>query len=264
MAISADLIRQALDNLKTADRPYLKPGSARDFLPKTLGRQPMDTTVSDMIFESIGNRGEAATRLLQTRVQNQKEYDLMMKRKAQLERQRELLERIRGNRPDLIERRQRDPRTININLGNYGGNRNWARRWGRDNTPEVSDLRRLRPNAPIIGVDFRGREFQVNRQVAPIFLAFLEELWKMGYKPHSIGGHADRNIAGTSTPSLHSYGFAIDVDPTRNPVTRNGRMITDLPPGVGALAAKYGLAWGGNWNSYKDPMHFSVPWGGRQ
>jgi hypothetical protein len=83
----------------------------------------------------------------------------------------------------------------------------------------------------------------------------------MGYKPTSIGGYSNRNIAGTNKKSLHSYGFAIDIDPGRNPVTWNGQNITALPKGVGAMAARYGLMWGGSWKgSKRDTMHFSVPW----
>jgi hypothetical protein len=31
-----------------------------------------------------------------------------------------------------------------------------------------------------------------------------------------------------------------------------------MPANIGAMAAKYGLGWGGNWNSSKDTMHFSM------
>lgn len=133
--------------------------------------------------------------------------------------------------------------------------------WGKDGIPEVSDIKTLNPHAPIKTVNWRGHRFGINSQVAPIFLAFLDNLARMGYVPKSIGGYANRNIAGTGTKSLHSYGFAIDIDPSRNPVTWNGQNITALPRGVGAMAARYGLKWGGDWNgSKRDTMHFSIPW----
>ncbi len=112
---------------------------------------------------------------------------------------------------------------------------------------------------------WRGFGLTLNRNAAPAFLGFLTALYKRGYRPASIGSYANRNIAGTNTKSLHAYGLAIDIDPARNPVTWNGHNITALPPGVGALAAKYGLAWGGAWRgSKRDTMHFSVPYGGRK
>lgn len=99
----------------------------------------------------------------------------------------------------------------------------------------------------------------VNSSAADNFIGFLRALNRTGYKVTSLGSYANRNIAGTNTRSLHSYGLAIDINPSQNPVAY-GKIITNLPKGVGRLAAKYGLAWGGTWNgSKKDPMHFSVP-----
>lgn len=125
----------------------------------------------------------------------------------------------------------------------------------------------LNPNAPMRTMEFNGMRYTVNSQVADTFQNFLQDLWAMGYHPKTIQGVSKRNIAGTNTPSLHSYGFAIDIDPNLNPVYRDRNHADDvysLPPSVAALAAKYGLSWGGTWNSYRDYMHFSVPYGGRQ
>lgn len=137
---------------------------------------------------------------------------------------------------------------------NYGGGAVGSR---------VRRPKNLRPHAPIVSIkDFQGHTVQVNRQVADNFRGFLRALKRRGYKIHSIGGYADRNIAGTSTPSLHSYGFAIDINPSANPVTY-GRRKTNMPRGVGRMARRFGLEWGGNWNgSKKDTMHFSVPFRG--
>lgn len=122
---------------------------------------------------------------------------------------------------------------------------------------------RIRPNAPIVTIrDGQGHSVQVNKSVADDFKAFLRALKRTGYDIHSIGGYANRNIAGTNTRSLHSYGLAIDINPSANPVTY-GRRSTNLPRGIGRLAARYGIAWGGNWNgSKKDTMHFSFPYFG--
>lgn len=100
-----------------------------------------------------------------------------------------------------------------------------------------------------------GKTYQVNKQYAAQFAGFVAELESRGYKINSIGGYSDRNIAGTDIPSFHAQGAAIDINPGSNPVN-GGR--TDLPSDVAAIAAKYGLGWGGNWKSKKDPMHFSV------
>jgi hypothetical protein len=115
----------------------------------------------------------------------------------------------------------------------------------------------------LVTTNWRGFSLTLNSTAMNNFVGFLNALWKTGYRPKDIGSYANRNIAGTSTKSLHAYGLAIDIDPSRNPVTYNGHVVTILPAGVAALAAKYGLAWGGNWNGSKtDSMHFSVPYGG--
>ena len=103
-----------------------------------------------------------------------------------------------------------------------------------------------------------GREYTVAEQYASNFKGFVDELENSGYKINSIGGYANRNIAGTGTKSYHSLGVAIDINPSTNPHLFDGRLVTDMPSNVGEIAAKYGLGWGGNWRSSKDAMHFSM------
>jgi hypothetical protein len=103
-----------------------------------------------------------------------------------------------------------------------------------------------------------GKSYVVAEQYANNFKGFVDELETNGYKINSIGGYANRNIAGTGTKSYHSLGVAIDINPSTNPHTFDGRLVTDMPSDVGAIAAKYGLGWGGNWRSSKDAMHFSM------
>ena len=216
------------------------------------GVDPRDMSMMFQHLDQINRQGAAATALSETKAYNRQAYQEMLRRQRELQRARS----------DYRTARSNQPAAGGLFYGNYEGSRNFAKKWGKDNTPEVSDIKKLRPNAPITTVNWRGHSFGVNRQVAPIFVALLDDLWKAGYRTKSIGGHADRNIAGTNTPSLHSYGFAIDIDPNLNPV-QYGSNRHALPSNVGALAAKYGLSWGGDWQgSKKDPMHFSVAYGG--
>lgn len=103
-----------------------------------------------------------------------------------------------------------------------------------------------------------GRSTQVHEQLVPNFQGFINALESTGYKISSLGGVAKRNIAGKNIKSWHYWGTAIDINPGQNPHLKDGRLITDMPPNVGELAAQFGLGWGGNWSSSKDTMHFSA------
>lgn len=159
----------------------------------------------------------------------------------------------KGKRP-VVNTTTYNPKIRQVPGGNPGG----------PSSPPVH-AGKFNPHAKLVTVSSHGIRFTVNSTVANRFTGFLNALWKTGYHFSSVGGYANRNIAGTSTKSLHSLGLAIDVDPSRNPVFYNGvGGHYALPPNVGALAAKYGLAWGGSWHHKKDYMHFSVPYGGRE
>lgn len=80
-----------------------------------------------------------------------------------------------------------------------------------------------------------------------------EETERRGYNLKDPGcwGFACRAIDGTSTPSNHSQGKAVDVNAPSNPRGTRG----DIPLGVVRLWEAYGFEWGGRW-SFTDPMHF--------
>lgn len=260
MAYSQQMILDQLTRIKENKKrkEYFKPKEYQEFLPETLGYEPRDTTLRYQHLDQENARNKNATLLEQVKSENRQNYLEMLRRRQELQRARRGYKTTVGNQPTFSP--------SGLNYGDYEGTRNFGKRWGADNTPEVSDLNQINREAPIQTVNWRGRSFQVNKQVAPIFVAFLDDLYSTGYRPVSIGGHNDRNIAGTNTPSLHSYGLALDIDPGQNPMYYNSPQHQQhaLPPNVGAIAAKYGLAWGGNWKNSKDYMHFSVPYGGQQ
>ena len=98
-----------------------------------------------------------------------------------------------------------------------------------------------------------GQQWRVNKASAPSFTAFLQDLSREGYSPTSSGGFNNRNIRGSDRKSQHAFGTAIDIGAAANPM---GGTASDMPPDVSALAAKYGLEWGGDWTGRPDPMHF--------
>ena len=95
---------------------------------------------------------------------------------------------------------------------------------------------------------------------APHFQGFLNELQSMGYQIKTIGGYDKRMKVGGfgGGYSEHAFGNAIDV----NADTNGQGTVGNMPRGIAAVAAKYGLIWGGDWyGASRDPMHFE--WSGR-
>jgi hypothetical protein len=107
-----------------------------------------------------------------------------------------------------------------------------------------------------------GHSAKVASQYAKNFQGFIDALEGSGYKIKSLGGFANRNIAGSGIASWHAKGMAIDINPGPNPVTFGApgrKPVTDMPGNVQSLAAQFGLGWGGAWDGKKqDSMHFSL------
>lgn len=110
------------------------------------------------------------------------------------------------------------------------------------------DLTTIRTNA--------GVPFTVGKTYAPNFLGLLNGLEGAGYAINAgqSGGYNPRNIAGTNTPSQHSFGRAIDVNWDANARGTQGNIPADL---ARSLASQNGLKWGGDWKN-PDPMHFEI------
>lgn len=219
--------------------------------PKTVPNHLRDDPFLENNLERIGDLGQTALATAKTMRFNTDAYN-------EAERRRELLEEARRNlrrvkRMPTQEIPFYEPR---LNVRGLGGKKapGAFKGFGKD----------FNPNA-LTTIDWRGHKLTVNPVAAPAFTGFLNDLWKMGYRPKVIGSYANRNIAGTNVKSLHSHGLAIDIDPAQNPVTWDGKVKTILPKGIGKIARKWGLEWGGNWRGNKtDSMHFSIPYGGRK
>lgn len=108
----------------------------------------------------------------------------------------------------------------------------------------------------------RGVTAWVHKNYRENFQGFINELEATGYNVHTLYGYSNRTIKtpdgrDTGKKSYHAYGAAIDINPQQNPFTKS-RLITDMPANISEIAARYGIGWGGNWRSSKDPMHFSI------
>src|SRR3954452_25440357 len=72
----------------------------------------------------------------------------------------------------------------------------------------------------------------VNPETVGAYTRLAQALQSTGYRASSTWCYICRSIAGTTTPSLHSYGLAIDVDPHCNPYrSRSGLVRFSGRPG---------------------------------
>ncbi len=57
--------------------------------------------------------------------------------------------------------------------------------------------------------------------------------------------------------SFHAVGAAIDINASTNPYSAANELVTDLPDWFVKAWTDAGWCWGGDWQTIKDPMHFS-------
>jgi hypothetical protein len=104
----------------------------------------------------------------------------------------------------------------------------------------------------------------VAAEAAQAFEVFAEVMATTGYlfRESAGGTYNCRKIAGTDQWSLHSYGIAIDLNPSKNPYGKPLRH--DFPQefldGVDSIITSTGqraFKWGGRWNT-PDAMHFEI------
>ena len=142
----------------------------------------------------------------------------------------------------------------------------------------------------MVQVAFGPTRISVAESTTEAWKALAAVLLGHGYtiREQDTGGYVCRKITGGSQPSLHSYGIAVDVNwqtnpylktPNRRPVrfstaatqkdraidVRHDRADTDLTrvmiDDVLAIVTNEGkgvFAWGGNFQTCKDCMHFQL------
>lgn len=103
----------------------------------------------------------------------------------------------------------------------------------------------------------------VHHRIAPIVAWLVNETERLSYQ--LVGkdegppagwcwGYANRAIRGTSRPSNHSWGLAVDLNAPANPM--GSELVTDMPASMVELWKAHGFAWGGDYAGRKDAMHF--------
>lgn len=237
-----------------------------------VARKEMDTILqanpfAEQTSQAIGRVSNQATAASGVEAQNRFDFE-------QLQRAQRELEQAKKNRVKPTKDKIRPPKPLNVpdvelptTTSNSTGT--GAITGGNPSTTPGSSYYTQSPkwldiNAGLTTFTAGGHRWTLNASVAPRFKAFINALVATGYVIKSAGSYADRNQAnGSGNRSLHSYGLAIDINAfvgnSYNPGNA-GVHKNDLPKGISALAAKYGLVWGGDWRNSKDYMHFSVPY----
>jgi hypothetical protein len=102
-----------------------------------------------------------------------------------------------------------------------------------------------------------GLRIALHADVADLVAILMDLTEALGYDivVGETWGYACRAIAGTSVPSNHSWGTAVDINSLQNPQRRP--LTTNLPDDIVQLWASHGFRWGGSYKtSTPDPMHF--------
>ena len=127
--------------------------------------------------------------------------------------------------------------------------RGWGPGWPHDNSAKMTTIRAERSGVTLL----------VHREVAPILKFCIDTIEARGhlfdYGPKDVNddwGYANRPIRGTSVPSNHSWGLAVDLDATKYP---QGQRAKRPPQWVDDIFAKYRFDNGAPWRN-PDPMHY--------
>lgn len=129
--------------------------------------------------------------------------------------------------------------------GGTAASRGWGPGWPRCQTQKLTTV----DAAP-------GVRLSVHRDIAPLVTWLCEETVRRGYRlrPGQCWGFACRAIRGSSAPSNHSWGLAVDLNSLANPM--GSSLVTDMPRWMPRLWTEHGFRWGGDYLGRKDAMHY--------
>lgn len=102
----------------------------------------------------------------------------------------------------------------------------------------------------------------VRSDIAPLLIGAARDyhLHVQHLVPGHCWGYAFRPVRGGVTPSFHAAGIAIDCNAPEHPLgtAPSANYTAAQIAQCKAIAAKYGLRWGGSYTGRPDGMHFEV------
>lgn len=108
-------------------------------------------------------------------------------------------------------------------------------------------------------------KIRCSKKVAPLLINFCaefnQEVEKLEGKTYDDWGYAYRAIRGQEDAgnlSNHASGTAVDLNSLKHPLGRRGTFTKEQEVKIRALAAKWGLRWGGDYKNRADEMHFEI------
>lgn len=117
-----------------------------------------------------------------------------------------------------------------------------------------------KPGGNLVTYGLFGHDVSVNEKITSSLDMVQRDVNAAGtgYTFDDIQTFNYRRKTGGGGLSLHSWGIAVDINPSRNPyqARNNGELQTDIPPQIIEIFKKYGFQWGGDWVGNRDPMHF--------
>jgi hypothetical protein len=151
--------------------------------------------------------------------------------------------------------------TVSGDLGDSEAIRGpWGDVFGRD-------LAAVRANLVEVALPMSGEDpatVWIHRAALPAFEAAVANLEReeaagnrYEIRPGDVGGFRPATVPPKRYLSFHSVGTAIDINTTTNPYSAENELITDMPDWFVEAWTDAGWCWGGDWQTIKDPMHFS-------
>lgn len=104
-----------------------------------------------------------------------------------------------------------------------------------------------------------------HKKLASSIQAAYREMKQKGFRAYDNGCYNWRQMTGSkSSMSNHSFGLAIDINPSYNPyikgtsssVWKNAPSYYKIDGEIVSIWKKYGFYWGGDYKNIKDYMHF--------